>query len=265
MPRDFIVICSLVESYREQFPVFSRYETVVELIERYKDSGLYEETVKRQEERFRLVESIIKDYTPSSLFIKAGRYDLFRRLKLTLNENEISNITADMLNPKKSPFGKSVIVQLLRKTEKHEIAVIIEMTDDKRIEVRREHAGDKSRIDVRVYTKNLSGEKNAVVDFELKVEHGTETLIDGKSQTEREWEDLQKFSDKLKILPENRVAYFITPHGTKAVSDKFKALSRYDLNDIICEMLSLQDEKEDKIDIDGIGALRHFFKSMWLF
>lgn len=264
MSINFQVIRSLVESYQKQFPVFSRYETVVKLIESYKVSNLYERTLIKQKNRFKLLKRIVKDYSQSPMFEQAGRFDLFRQLRLKLKENEISNITAYILNPKKSPFGKSVLVQLLRKTEKYKIAEIIEMTDENRIEVRREQAGDNSRIDIRVYTKNLSGE-NAVVDFELKVGQGSETVRDGKYQTDREWEDLQVFSEKSGIMSQNTVAYFITPHGTKAKNVNFTAISRYDLNEIICEMMSRQDRKTNRIDIDGIGALRHFFKSGWLF
>ncbi len=242
---------------------YSQHETVKMLVESYKLSDLYKKAINREKERFTLVKNIVEDYSVSSLFQQAVRYDLFKQLRLKLDENTLSNITADMLNPKKSPFGKFILVQLLKKTEQNKIAQIIESTDEKLIRVKREQAGDNSRIDIRVYTSNSSGE-NAIVDFELKVGHGSETINkEYKYQTDREWKDLLDFSKKSGIG--NIVAYFITPNGIQAKNSNFISVARYDLNQIICEVLNNQTDKTDKIDIDGICALRHFFKSGWIF
>lgn len=243
----------------------SRHETVKMLVESYKLSDLYEKAINREKERFTLVKNIVEDYSVSSLFQQAVRYDLFKQLRLKLDENALSNITADMLNPKKSPFGKFILVQLLKKTEQNKIAQIIESTDENLIRVRREQAGDNSRIDIRVYTRNFSGE-NAIVDFELKVGHRSETINinkEDKYQTDREWKDLLNFSEKSGIG--NIVAYFITPDGVQAKNSNFISVARYELNQIICELLNNPTDKADKIDIDGICALRHFFKSNYVF
>ncbi|MBD3344258.1 MAG: hypothetical protein GF401_04260 [Chitinivibrionales bacterium] len=264
MPSNFLAIRSLIESYQKRFPVVSRYETVVTLINGYNASDLYERIEKRNKERTRMVRSIVEIYSHSDLFEEAGRYDLFRRLRLQLREDDISNISADMLNPRKSPLGKSVLVHLLKKTEKNEIAEIINGTNANLIEVKREQVGDRSRIDLRVHTKNLSGE-NSAVGFEFKVGHGSETFIDGEWQTVREWDDLMRFADERGIRRGNVVGFFITPNGIKSKSRDFQALSSQDFNEIICEVLNRYDGIEDKIDFDGIGALRHFFKSRWLF
>lgn len=261
---DFNAVKILIEDYQRCFSLRSNYETLKNLVENYKSSSIYIESLHRQAKRFSIVKGLIEDYKKTALSLKAQRYDLFRELKLKLSEDELSNITADIFNPQKSPFGKSILIRLLRKTGKKEVASMIEQVREENIVVKREQSGDNSRIDIRIVTKNFSDE-NVVIDLEMKVRSGSETSHrSGKPQTIREWDGLIKFANIRGISKKNVVAYFITPYGTKAKSKDFLNLSRYELNQIIWEELDCMKEYAT-INKDGISALRHFFGSSWLF
>ncbi len=263
-PLKFTAVKNLMKDYTRRFSPASGYETIKILIENYKDSGLFEKSFQRKEERFSLTRGLVEAYKKKPFFLKAVQYDLFRELRLKLGEDAISDITADMLNPKKSPFGKSIIVRLLKETGKEKIALIVERKKEEDISVRREQSGDNSRIDIRISTRDFSDE-NVIIDIELKVKSGSETSHKtGRPQTVREWEDLQGFAETMGVSKKNIAAYFVTPYGTKSKSGKFINLSRDKLNQIIWEELGSIAEST-KIDSNGIGALRHFFGSSWLF
>lgn len=270
MSKNLKQIRFLIEPYKKKFPIISRYEIIKNLISDYNRSGLYDEKEQKQKERFFLVKCLITEFTQTPFFEKSQRYDLFRRLRLNLNENELSNITADILNPKKVPFGKAVLCQLLEETGKKEIAKIIGATDESQIKVKREQAGENSRIDIRIYTENPPNKENAIIDIEFKNRSGFETVHpkDGRYQTDREWEDLEKLAAEKNIKGRNIAAYFITPYGSPASNMKFESFSRYDLNRIIRDALNDYMEENKSINADGvdaIGSLRHFFNSRWLF
>lgn len=263
MTTDISDIYFLIESYKTNFLTHHRFNDINCLIKNYINSGLYDRTIKIQKERFCLTENLIKEYSNSDIFVNSGKYDLFKALNIKLNENSISDITSDILNPLKSPFGKQVIIYILIQSNKKHIAQILQSTNDKFIKVKREHAGDKSRIDIRIFTTNHSKE-NLIIDFEIKINHGEETFINDEYQTIREWNDLYNFAQKIDVSLKNTIAFFITPSGKRAKCKNFIPLSWHNFNQITCEVLDERIES-DKLDADAIGALKHFFKSTWLF
>lgn len=256
-------IYSLIESHKKHFPTQHRYNAIKCLIEDYINFGLYDRAIKKQKERFCLSKNLIKEYSNSDIFVNYGKYDLFKALNIKLNENSISDITSDILNPLKSPFGKRVITYILIQSNKKHISKILQNTNDKYIKVKREQAGDNSRIDIRIFTTNPLKE-NLIIDFEIKINHGEETFINDEYQTIREWNDLYIFSQKADVPLENTIAFFVTPSGKSAKCKNFIPLSWHNLNQIICEVLDERIES-DKLDTDAIGTLKHFFKSKWLF
>ena len=188
-------------------------------------------------------------------------------------ENDISNVLAYVIDPSKSRFGKDILMKLLENTMLKDpkninikgIYKIIKNTHKKRFICKREYAGESSRIDIRIFTKN-SDIGNVVIDFEMKTEGGSETIKNGKPQTKREYEALVKFAESKNIHPKNILAFFITPYGSNPMSEKFVPLAMDTLRDIILRVL--KDRKKTKLnnfDKCAIGAICHFFKSGYIF
>jgi len=80
--------------------------------------------------------------------------------------------------------------------------------------VRREQAGDASRVDVEVAATG-----KFVIHIENKL-HAAE----GVDQTTREWGDLVKRARSLNVPPGGIHAYFLTMDGAKATNPKFESL-----------------------------------------
>jgi len=261
--QNFNSVKNIIEGYQYTLPFKSKRKQIFHLIENYKKSNLYKSYKMKRKNRLGTIKSLVENYQTTNIYIKSQKYDLFSEMKIKLSEEELSNITADILNPKKSPFGKSILLRLLRETKKKKLAQIFTHINEENILVKREQRGDNSRIDIRIYTDLPDG--NIVIDIEMKVGSGSETSHKSeKPQTVREWNDLITFANLKKVPSQNIVAYFITPHGTKAKSDDFIHLSRYKLNEIILEELD-PTKKSNMIDRDGVSACRHFFSSRWLF
>ena len=213
--------------------------------------------------RLNVIKEAVLNYQKTNIYKKLIKYDLFSELKIKVSEDVLSNIIADIINPIKSPFGKNILLRLLRETDKDELIKIFKKVDNANIIVKREQHGENSRIDIRIYT-NLP-QDNIVIDIEMKVGCGSETTHkSGKLQTERELVDLYTFADQKGIPRNNVVAYFITPNAKIANCRNFTSLSLYDLNEVILEELKIYNESE-LICSDGISACRHFFSSRWIF
>jgi hypothetical protein len=235
------------------------------LIEHFKIDFLkkYEDEEKK---KFHNVISLIDDFSETSLFHDYYKFDLFKTLRLHFNENQLSDVIASTF---RLPFGKDILLLLLDKhkhvrSEIQNVFEIIQHIDLSDIYIIREDAGDDSRIDIRVYSKTVSYER-FVIDFELKVSNGSETIKNGEWQTDREWQDLNTFSRNNHIAEESMVAFFISNDGSPAKNSNFTPISRKILNQLICEVLEKNIYTQyAEIDSFGINTLCHLFKSNWI-
>jgi hypothetical protein len=215
---------------------------------------------------------LLKKFKSTGIYKKTISYDLFRILKVNVLENDISNVLASVIDPSKSPFGEDILMKLLENTKLKDpekingIYDIIKNIPENKFVCRREYAGESSRIDIRIFTRNSDIEKNVVIDFEMKTEGGSETKKDGKFQTEREYEALLKFAKNKNIPSKNILAFFVTPYGSDPMSKKFIPLAMDKLRDIILSVLKDR-EKTESSDFDecATGAICHFFRSGYIF
>ena len=212
----------------------------------------------------------MKSFKSRGIYKKAISYDLFRILKVNVLENDISDVVASIIDPSKSPFGKDILMKIVKhailKDPKNinGIYKIIKDTPENRFVCKREYAGESSRIDIRIFTRNSDSKKNVVIDFEMKTEGGSETEKDGKFQTEREYEDLKNFAGK--IPSENILAFFVTPYGSNPMSKDFIPLAMNKLQGIILNVLMDRKETElNNFDECATGAICHFFRSGYIF
>jgi len=257
------IIENIVENYQQSFPFESNQKQIANLVKNYQKTNLFKTHQLKKKNRLSTIKKLIKNYQKTNICIKSQKYDLFSEMKIKLSENELNDIIADILNPNKSPFGKAILLRLLRETNKDRLVEIFNNTNNENIIVKREQSGDDSRIDIRIYT-NLPYE-NIIIDVEMKIGCGSETSHkNGKPQTVREWDDLNVFANTKNIPSRNIAAYFITPKGITAQSPYFINLSLYRLNEIILEELKAS-KQSLLIDQDGISACRHLFSSRWLF
>lgn len=266
----------VVEAYRKTFPV-KEFDAIKQVVKTFEKK--YLERFKKELEKEKLEEKkqfnkavdLLKSFKSTGIYEKAISYDLFRILKVNVLENDISDVVASIIDPSKSPFGKDILMKIVKNTISKDpkningIYKIIKDTPENRFVCKREYAGESSRIDIRIFTRNSDIEKNVVIDFEMKTEGGSETKKDEKFQTEREYEALEDFADE-KIPPGNILAFFVTPYGSNPMSEKFIPLAMDELRYIIMNIL--MDKKETELNnFDGcaIGAICHFFRSGYIF
>jgi hypothetical protein len=247
----------------------NRFTQVKNLMNNFLASGLFEKRIQARKQRFELTKHLVDDYRSSELFCYSQQYDLFKSLKLRFTENQISDIIADVLDPKISQFAKPIIIKLATRIGAGTVAAIFQATPVDCITVVREVSGNSSRIDIRALTENKTGE-NAILDIELKVANGSETIDKdyGIPQTIREWDDLYSYvmeNDSYNV--ENVAGIFISKYGQYAASKHFIPLARNEFNAIIHEMLMMPYsaiEQTGVLDRDAIAAIRHFFNSKWI-
>jgi len=202
---------------------------------------------------------------PSTLeFIENySKNDLFKTLKIKVTENQISDIIAFCLNPKKSVWGKKILLNFIRKCSGNaKIINIIEKTPPNKFYVKREWSGELSRIDIRVITKNAIIFENTIIDFEMKIGSGGETYSEGKFQTEREWKDLLKLAKSQKIPQDQVVAFYVSPLKSKPHSKKFINIQYSEFNSLIANVLL---NSKDENCNDYKYALIHFLSSKYIF
>jgi hypothetical protein len=150
-----------------------------------------------------------------------------------------------------------------------EIADIIKKTELGKIACRREVSGTRSRIDIRIETRN-EDQTNAIIDLELKGKNPNagETYGDGNHQTVREYEDLEdrqkrhvrSYNDMTCLI----AALYITPFGTPPASKNFVRVSYDDIREIVEISIQKAIEK-DKDSASQLAVVKAFFNSKWLF
>jgi len=192
-----------------------------------------------------------------------SKHDLFKILKIKVSENQISDAIAFCLNPKKSAWGKEILLKLIREYSGNtKLINIIEKTPSNKFYVKREWSGELSRIDIRVVTKNGINSPNTIVDFEMKVGSGEETFSEGEYQTQREWKDLLKLAESQNIPKNQVIAFYVSPLRSKPHSKKFVSIQYSEFNNLIKKVLL---NSKDENYYDYKYALIHFLSSKHIF
>ncbi len=218
--------------------------------------------------QFKMAQSVVNLFN-ENLYEQVTRYDIFRELKVDFDENLISDVMASLLNPKKSPMGKGIVINILKHFNKTDVAKIIENTEPDKISCRREVSGDGSRIDIRMTTHN-EDYPNAIIDFELKGKnpYACETYINGKPQTVREYDELLKQCDvNSGYYNKNKcevVAFYITPSGKKPECKSFIEVSYDDIRFIVTNLVANNVVKNPDT-LWSMSVIKAFFNSKWLF
>ena len=188
----------------------------------------------RKEYRLQLAKNLISAPNTAPFLASISKIDLFATMKIKPNENQISDVIASLLNPKTSIWGQEILLKLIDKYgHNKQLHKLLKDTPRKNFYVRREWSGEYSRIDIRILTKNRCPEKNIIIDFEMKIGSGEETISNGIFQTQREWNDLEKIANLKKIPKTNVIAFFVSPFGTTPRSNKFISIRYSSLNNLI--------------------------------
>lgn len=250
----------------EQQIIVGRMETIRTLVKNFDLDGYR----RRAAQQFAMTQQVLNTFIKADLYLKVSRYDIFRELRVDFDENLISDVIASLLQPKKSPFHKELLVGLLEHNKKVEIADIIKKTDLGKIFCRREVSGIRSRIDIRIETRN-ENQANAIIDLELKGKNPNagETYCDGNPQTVREYKDLEdrqkchrrSYNDKPCLI----AAFYITPYGTPPASKNFVRVSYDDVREIVEISIQKALEEKDRDSESQLAVVKAFFNSKWLF
>lgn len=149
---------------------------------------------------------------------RAERFDALECLGVARSEIHHSRVLAWLLDPNMRRHGTHAQGNLGFRL----LLAALRLPDtlaEKPYRVRREVAGDESRIDVEVSSRG-----EFIIHIEVKI-----GAAEGTDQTTREWNDLQRAADLLGIpesIREQRVfGLFLTPDGTSPGCPKFRAIS----------------------------------------
>lgn len=239
-----------------------RMKTIRALIKNFN----LEEYQEKKALQFKMTKKILETFK-ADLYPKVRRYDIFRELRVDFDENLISDVIASLLQPKKSPFCKELLICLLEHNKKLDIADIIKETQVGKIICHREVSGLRSRIDIRIETHN-EDKANAIIDLELKGKNpnADETYGDGIPQTEREYEDLEKrqkdHRSRYNDMACSIAAFYITPNGTQPTSRYFVEVSYDDIRELV-EIATQKVLERDSVS--QMAVVKAFFNSKWLF
>lgn len=91
--------------------------------------------------------------------------------------------------------------------------------------VRREVVGEEARIDL-----EISSQCRFLIHIEVKIGAG-----EGEKQTLREWNDLLRRAESLKVAREHVMAFFLTPLGVPASNELFRPISWDEIADTLDE------------------------------
>ena len=242
-----------------------KFNNVKRLIEDFD----YREYLRKKEENFRKIKQLIENFKSDDIYKEFIKFDLFKALKLNLKENQISNIIAFVLNSQNVKCAKYILIDILKESQRYaskeqsvrveKIINVVTATSNDSIKVKREYIGNKSRIDIRIFSRYF------VIDIEMKYHNSSETYINGEYQTKREYDDLRIFTEKNKI--DNYIGLYISPFGNHPISLNFISLPLYKLAKIIVNWINevLKNDLEDYLDKEIYFVLKHFFSSKYIF
>jgi hypothetical protein len=163
-------------------------------------------------------------------------------------ESDINDALADLLSPSQDYLGRQIISHILQ---------FLFYSGDERCQlilneisgvtcnylVRREYPVGESRPDITIFGRSF------VIFIENKIRQGTETFLQGRHQTERQSQLLQRFGDERGIPQRHRLGILLTPTGTSAKhSEIYRSLTTKDFCNVARRaILSLHNSTESKI------------------
>ncbi len=182
--------------------------------------------------RQRFLSSALKVLTA---FREAGgrRYDIFRIAGFWPDENSLSDAIASLLNPTEPHgLGFAPLRSLLALTRQKRPEVVGEVPEDDEwtslpVHVYRERDEGLTRPDIEIITPRF------LIFIENKMRGGAETVTRHGSQTERQWEALQKKGAKLGLDEKARIGVYLTPEGKPAASPHFVSVTVDEVVEVI--------------------------------
>ena len=178
-----------------------------------------------QTQRLAQAQRLISSFRKRNLYY----FDIFRKAGFVADENAFSDAIAAILDPnEKHQLRINPILNLLEQVLKNvsgdtvnKVKSLKEIVkkDAPYIAIYRErHEGD-TVPDIEIVGYHF------IIFIENKIRGGSETLVDGEWQTERQWKALINRAHRLNIPEENLLAIFLTPEGKPPKSQNFIPLS----------------------------------------
>lgn len=152
-------------------------------------------------------------------------FDIFRKAGFIANENSLSDAIAAILDPRENhQLGINPLLQLLEHFTDYNPSKIkaikgLIRNNKSHIVLHRERREGNTIPDIEIVCSDF------LIFIENKIRGGSETLIDGLWQTDRQWEALIRRSRILNIPKENILALFLTPEGKAPKNGHFIPLS----------------------------------------
>ncbi len=209
-------------------------ETVLDLFTKAGLKSSFQEYKKR-----RLVQAnrLISNFKKNQL----NHFDIFRKLGFIASENSFSDAIAAILNPREGhQLGINPLLQILESLSGYNAPKIENLKrlirrNEAHIVLHRERHEGKSVPDIEIVCSDF------IIFIENKIRGGSETLIDDKYQTDREWDDLTCRGRRLNIPEENLLAIFLTPEGKLPKNRHFIPFSVTDLVSALrCSVMTIQ-------------------------
>jgi hypothetical protein len=169
-------------------------------------------------------------------------YDIFLKAGFLPNENNLSDAIASLLDPNQGhQLGTKPLECLLKQIKRNsglsspdEIISLLR-NDQIKISVKRESHEIGTRPDIEIFSEDF------LIFIENKVRGGIETDINGKLQTDRQWEALNKKGTKYGIPEERLLGIFLSPEKKPPYNKGFISVS---VNELIASIISAIDLTE---------------------
>lgn len=190
-----------------------------------------------------------------------SRYDIFAIAHFLPNEDSLSDAIASLLNPNElHALGVAPLRCLLQNISitfpAHGPcirAILPYLTDPSSIRVEKRIRREETVPDLEIHGRGF------IIFIENKLSGGCETVFDGKSQTHRQWRQLQKLARVAGVPQERTLALFLSPQGKSAACGHFIPISVGLLVASIRQALDIVDADKDPLLHTSIEAFLQFY------
>jgi hypothetical protein len=164
---------------------------------------------EHRKRKFVQAERVISDFKERQL----NYFDIFRKVGFVANENSLSDAIAAMLDPtERHKLGVKPLLQVLEKLAEYNASKVKRLKNlirenKSHIVLHRERHEGNTIPDIEIVCPDF------LIFIENKIRGGSETIINGSWQTNRQWEALINRSHNLNIPEENLLAIYLTPEG----------------------------------------------------
>ena len=228
----------------------------LELLGRYRDSGLVEEQAREQQQRTRAAQGVLAAFRQQQL----DQYDILHRAGFSPNEQSLSVAVASLLDPMGAHgLGLAPITALLKAlrpptAEAGDPASVIQALeqDSTSVRVKLERREVACRPDIQILARGC------LVFIEHKLVGGMETMDHGVPQTIRQWKALQGRCKEQGIAPARRLAVFLTPAGRSAKCEHFTPLA---VDDLLAAWSELLDAPAANATTVSLAAFFNFYSA----